>query len=62
MECIEEIINVPMLIERFEQSVFKGYLSNILGEIIQQSKLEFNYEDEAELQENELLNASLDDD
>jgi hypothetical protein len=29
--------------------------------IIKQSKLEFNYEDEAELQENELLNASLDD-
>lgn len=40
MECIEEIINVPILIERFEQAVTKGYLSNILSEIIKQSRLE----------------------
>jgi len=61
MECIEEIINVPILIERFEQAVAKGYLSNILSEIIKQSRLEFNYEDEEESQEIELLDVSLED-
>lgn len=61
MECIEEIINVPILIERFEQAVAKGYLSNILSEIIKQSRLEFNYEDEEESREIELLDVALDD-
>ena len=61
MECIEEIINVPILIERFEQAVAKGYLSNILSEIIKQSRLEFNYEDEEESLEIELLETSLED-
>lgn len=61
MECIEEIINVPILIERFEQAVGKGYLSNILSEIIKQSRLEFNYEDQEESREIELLDVSLED-
>jgi len=61
MECIEEIINVPILIERFEQAVAKGYLSNILSEIIKQSRLEFNYEDEEESREIELLDVALED-
>ena len=61
MECIEEIINVPILIERFEQAVAKGFLSNILSEIIKQSRLEFNYEDEEESREIELLDVALED-
>lgn len=61
MECIEEIINVAILIERFEQAVAKGYLSNILNEIIKQSRLEFNYEAEEENLEIELLENSLED-
>ncbi|MEG4091830.1 restriction endonuclease [Microcoleus sp. Pol12B4] len=61
MECIEEIINVPILIERFEQAVAKGDLSNILSEIIKQSRLEFNYEDQEESQEIELLDVALED-
>ncbi|MEG4248589.1 restriction endonuclease [Microcoleus sp. Pol10D4] len=61
MECIEEIINVPILIERFEQAVAKGYLSNILSEIIKQSRVEFNYEDEEESLEIELLDVALED-
>ncbi|MEG3909464.1 restriction endonuclease [Microcoleus sp. w1-18aA5] len=61
MECIEEIINVPILIERFEQAVAKGYLSNILSEIIKQSRLEFNYEDQEESREIELLDVALED-
>ena len=49
------------MIERFEQAVAKGYLSNILTEIIKQSRLEFNYEDEEESLEIELLDAALED-
>ncbi|PSB49985.1 restriction endonuclease [filamentous cyanobacterium Phorm 6] len=61
MECIEEIINVAILIERFEEAVAKGYLNNMLNEIIKQSKLEFNYEDEQESLEIELLDISIED-
>ncbi len=50
MECIEEIINVPILLERFEGAISKGYLNAIVDEIIRQSKVEFNYVDaDAEL-------------
>lgn len=59
MECIEEIINVAVLIERFEEAVAKGYLNNILNEIIKQSRLEFNYEDDTESLEIEILDSSL---
>jgi hypothetical protein len=42
MDCIEEVINIPILNERFVQTVKQGYLKNILDEIITQSKVEFN--------------------
>ncbi len=61
MECIEEIINVAILIERFEEAIAKGYLNRILKEIIKQSRLEFNYEDEEEDLEIEQLDISLED-
>ncbi len=43
MSCVEEIINIPLLSERFNESVKQGYLKKILNEIIVQSKVEFNY-------------------
>lgn len=43
MNCIEEVINIPMLKQRFAESIKLGYLKNILDEIIMQSKVEFNY-------------------
>ncbi|MGA2296724.1 MAG: restriction endonuclease [FCB group bacterium] len=46
IDCIEEIINIPELIKRFNFSVKQGYLNNILEEIIIQSKVEFNYEED----------------
>lgn len=46
MECIEEIINVPTLLERFTEVIGRGHLENILNEIIKQSKVEFSYEDD----------------
>jgi hypothetical protein len=45
MSCIEEIINIPMLLERFEGVKSQGYLRNVLDEIILQSKVEFNFDD-----------------
>lgn len=45
MECIEEVINIPKLNDRFNEAVKKGCLNKILDEIVIQSKVEFNYED-----------------
>ncbi len=42
MGCIEEIINIPILLERFGVAVSQGHLRNILAEIVAQSKLEFD--------------------
>jgi hypothetical protein len=46
MACIEEIINIPILQERFAEAVGRGHLSSILGEIVLQSMVEFNYPEE----------------
>ena len=43
MSCIEELINIPILNERFNVAVKQGYLKNILDEIVLQSKMEFNF-------------------
>ncbi len=53
MECIEEIINIPVLNQRFSDTIKLGYLNNILNEIITQSKVEFNYTDADELDDKE---------
>lgn len=47
MACIEEIINIPMIIERLDTAIKKGYAKSIIHEIVLQSKVEFNFiEDE----------------
>src|SRR3989344_2802487 len=46
MQCIEEIINIPRLHQCFMEAVKQGYLKKILNEIVLQSKIEFNYEEE----------------
>lgn len=43
MDCIEEVINIPVLNQRFNTTIELGYLNNILNEIVTQSKIEFNY-------------------
>ncbi|MCA6381606.1 MAG: restriction endonuclease [Cytophagales bacterium] len=45
MDCIEEVINITTLNDRFNDAVKQGYLNSILDEIVTQSKVEFNYED-----------------
>lgn len=46
MNCIEEIINLSELRQRFTAAIAQGYIKEILNEIIIQSKVEFNYDDE----------------
>jgi hypothetical protein len=48
LSCIEELINIPVLIERFRKAVEQSYLNSILKEIIMQSKVEFNYQEDEE--------------
>lgn len=45
MDCVEEIINIPVLKNRFNEAVREGHLQDILDEVIKQSKVEFNYEE-----------------
>lgn len=45
MDSIEEIINIPVLLERFEQVINQGRLKWLIEEIARQSKVEFNYTD-----------------
>jgi hypothetical protein len=44
MECIEEIINLPTIRQRFQSAIKQGYLHLILEEIVKQSRVEFNDE------------------
>jgi hypothetical protein len=49
MDCIEEIINIPLLQERFRQAKEAVCLPAILDEIVKQSKVEFNFSEETEV-------------
>lgn len=48
MNSVEEIINVPDLIEHFNKIIESNSLNEVMSEIIIQSKVEFNYTDEEE--------------
>lgn len=43
MGCIEEIVNIPVLLKRFDEVVQNGGLKGIISEITVQSRVEFNY-------------------
>ncbi len=44
--CVEEIINVPMLVAQFAAIVSQGQIRPVVEEIILQSRVEFNVEEE----------------
>lgn len=46
MSAVEEIINVNKLIDYFTSVVKLGKVTEVMGEIVRQSKVEFNYEEE----------------
>jgi len=58
MNCIEEIINVPVLLERFREAINKKHLNDILTEITKQSKVEFSYEDDYDIADYENIQFS----
>ncbi len=45
MDCIEEIINIPVLLERFDEIADAGKSGPVIEEILLQSRIEFNYDD-----------------
>jgi hypothetical protein len=45
MNCIEEIINLPLIRQRFSEAVGQGNLPGIIDEIIHQSRVEFNIDE-----------------
>lgn len=51
MAAIEEIINIPRLAGLLKGLLEQGRVSEVLNEIIKQSKVEFNYEEEEEGEE-----------
>ena len=48
MVCIEEIINIPELKNRFSEAVERGNLTSIMNEIVLQCTVEFNFEEDAD--------------
>ncbi len=46
MKCVEDVINTPALLESFEHVIESGKLMSVMNEIIIQSKVEFNYNED----------------
>ena len=46
MSSIEEIINIPVLLERLETALEQGKLGEVMKELIIHSKVEFNFQDD----------------
>ena len=48
MDCIEKIINIPEIKNRFSEAVKRGKLESIMSEIVLQCKEEFNFEEDSD--------------
>ena len=48
MDCIEEIINIEILLSRFNEVLMGGKLNLVINEIVAQSRVEFNYDADLE--------------
>ena len=42
MDCVEEIINIPILIDNFQDVVTNGRLHEVITEVVRQGRVEFN--------------------
>lgn len=64
MEALEEVINIPILLERLEEVRVSGKIPKVMNEIITQSCVEFNYaaQEDLEAEEEEDLLAALNND
>lgn len=48
MEAVEEIINIPRLLERMQSVIAAGRIREVMDEIVRQSKFEFQYGDDGD--------------
>lgn len=65
IDVIEEIINIPVILERLDSVRQSGKITRVMSEIILQSRVEFNYAAQDDLEADEeadLLNALSEDD
>lgn len=46
MKCVEDVVNIPALLDSFEHVISSGRLMSVMNEIIVQSKVGFNYNEE----------------
>ncbi|BBH40534.1 hypothetical protein myaer102_30990 [Microcystis viridis NIES-102] len=46
LESVEEVINIPELINRFERVLAQGKGGAVIAEMVLQSRIEFNLESE----------------
>ena len=46
MKCVEDVVNIPALLDSFGHVISSGRLMSVMNEIIVQSKVEFNYNEE----------------
>jgi len=45
MDCVEEVINIPILAERLKELADDDRIGPVIDEVLIQSKVEFNYEE-----------------
>ena len=43
MACVEEVINIPNLLERLTEQTMQDRIAPVIDEIMTQRKVEFNY-------------------
>ena len=46
MKCVEDVVNIPALLDSYEHVISSGRLMSVMNEIIVQSKVEFSYNEE----------------
>ncbi len=42
MNCVEELVNIQVLLSRFDEVVTNGKLGEVIGELVTQTRMEFN--------------------
>lgn len=46
LDCFEEIITIPVLINLLKENISNGYLESMVDELIEQCKVEYNFKEE----------------
>lgn len=46
LDCFEEIITIPVLVDLLKQNITNGYLPEMVDELITQCKVEYNFKED----------------